>query len=279
MFASLTEQAVLRNILPPLIATVLILAATPCFAGQVQRDLITEKGETHDAPVPHLLEWWTENPLRLDTSGLLLLGIKGKDGKPFTASDYTVEKQVTTLGTLSGHKIVQIILNITPGSRVISQGIASAGGPPAQWKSLLIQQGSGDRYIEIYALRTDQGGLDQPYKSARIYGSGPNAILGTYDPDMGNGGGCSDGYWWFDKADVHEVDFTPLYRAMGKVIPPNATFTPNCWALHPEKSELQTWIQRADAQCHACGGLGEIHATYRIEHGSAISLSVLFTPQ
>lgn len=209
---------------------------------------------------------------------MLLFGVKGKDDKPFTASDYKVEQHVTTLGTLAGHKIVQIILNITPGPRVVAQGFASEDGPPAQWKTLLVQT-SDYRYIEIYALRMDQSGLFQPYESAQIYGSGPNAILGTYDPDRGNGGGCADGYWWFNHEGAHAVDFNPLYRAIGKAIPPNATYTPNCWALHPEKSELRSGVQRSVAECHACGGLGEVHATYRIENSAAVPVSVRFDPQ
>jgi hypothetical protein len=115
--------------------------------------------------------------------------------------------------------------------------------------------------------------------NAGIYGSGENAILGTYDPDTGNGGGCVDGYWWFDNSGPHEVDFSAVFAAISKAIPKNATFTGNCWALDPQHSRIKSTVQRSDAECHACGMLGEIEAKYRIEHGVSKPLAVVFRPE
>ena len=66
-----------------------------------QRQLETEKGETRDALVPHPLSWWTKNPLRLDTSGDLMLGFKAPDGELLTTRDYSEQQTVSILGTLS----------------------------------------------------------------------------------------------------------------------------------------------------------------------------------
>lgn len=207
-----------------------------------------------------------------------MLGRPASDGKIVTAKDYRVSQEVITLGNIAGLRIVQVLTTINPGARIVASGWASAGEPPAQWKSLLVQDGTGDRYIEIYELQAESG-LFQSLKPAAIYGVGPDSILGTYDPDSGNGGGCDDGYWWFDKAGVHAVDFSPLKQAISRAIPPNSTYTSNCWALHPEKEELQSWVQRADAECHACGGLGTVYAHYKIQRGVAIPVSVRFVPE
>jgi hypothetical protein len=197
------------------------------------------------------------------------VGYPSKDGKPITAQDFVIEDHLTVLGTLAGHKIVQVIYTIHA---------CTGNGPAFQWKTLLAQEGASPDFREIYALQIDGDGLFQPFKPAAIYGTGPNAILGTYDPDTGNGGGCSDGYWWFDKEGSHPVDFAPLDRAIAKVLPKGTGFNSRCWALHPKTEKLQRWVQRTDATCHACGGEGEVFAEYRIENDAAIPVSVRFEP-
>jgi len=227
---------------------------------------------------PHPLAWWTQDPLRLDSSGDLVLGAKAHDGQIVTARDYRFEQSVTRLGVLSGHRIVQIITTIHAGPRIVSSGWSTQDAPPSQWKSLLVQTGTNHQYVEIYHL---QGGLGLflPLKPAAIYGTGPDAILATFDPDSGVGGACQDGYWWFDKTGAHDVDFSPLYHAIDAAIPPNSRYPYRCWALDPGKSELQTGVQRRNAECEACGDLGEVSARYRVQHGSAIPVSVSFKPE
>ncbi len=247
-------------------------------AQHLQPRIETEKGGTRGALAAHPLRWWTSNPLRLDTSGDLMLGFKAPDGLPITAKDYRVEQQVVPIGVLAGHEIVQVNTSITPGSRVIAAGFAVGGGDAAEWKDLLAGTGKSGMFAELYGLRIDGGRLVRESK-ARVYGFGLNAILGTYDPDTGNGGGCWEGYWWFDRFGPHEVDFAPFLTAVSRALPADATFTPGCWALHPDASQLKSGVQRRDAQCHACGGLGEVTASYRIEHGLAKPVSVSFTPE
>lgn len=259
------------------VAASCIFLATQLVAQQLQGRLENEKGEYLYPLVAHPLSWWTKDPLRLDTSGDLMLGFMTSNGQPVTAKDYETTEQVLPLGELSGHRIVQVLTTIKAGRRVIAAGFASDDGKDGEWKDLLVSSGMGGSFVDLYALHFDLGELVKK-TSARIYGSGPDAILGTYDPDTGNGGGCLDGYWWFDQAGVHEVDFSPLTQAVSRALPANATFTSRCWALDPEKSELNSWVQKNDATCHACGGLGEVHARYRIEHGIAKPVSVRFDP-
>lgn len=241
--------------------------------GQWQRTLVRGDTEvTHDIPVPHPLAWWTHNPLKLDLSGDLLIGPTPDGRHTLTVRDYRVQQKVTTLGTIEDHRIVQVITTIHAGPRVIRFGGPDAHDPPSQWKSLLVGV-SANRYVEIYAL---QSSLFQ-IGSAGVYGSGPNAFLGTYDPDTGNGGGCSDGYWWFDKAGAHPVDTTKLKAAIRRAVPKDTLYETQCWALHAGVTDLEIEVlPRNEIRCHACGGLGIVHARYRIQSGVAIPVSVRF---
>lgn len=246
----------------------------PAGAQTLKRFVATEKGETRDALIAHPLSWWIRNPLRLDTSGDLMLGSEGPDGKTITAADYQLDQKVTKLGVIAGHTILQVITDIHPGRRVIAAGFASDDGTAGEWKDLLVSDGH-DRFVEIYALHFDVGGMITK-SNAEIYGSGVDAVLGSYDPDTGNGGGCLDGYWWFDKEGAHEVDFSPLNDAISHAIPTHSTFVPNCWALNLRTYELNSSIQQSNPDCHACDILGEVHATYRIKRGVAEPVSVSF---
>lgn len=256
------------------LAFTLLLGSTISSIGQWQRTLVQGDAQvTYDVPAPHPLAWWTHNPLELDESGDLLIGSKANGGIGLTARDYQVQQKVTTLGTIADHRIVQVLTTIHAGPRVATFDGPGVDGPPAQWKSLLVGVGA-NRYVEIYALQINWGGFQ--IGSAGIYGSGPNSILGTDDPDTGNSGGCSDAYWWFDKAGAHPVDFTKLEDAIRQAIPKEGTYMLRCSALHPGEAYLESWVQRLDAKCHACGGLGTVHAQYRIQNGVAIPVSVRF---
>ncbi len=245
---------------------------------QLKEVLQTKKGRSLHNPVPHSLEWWTHDPLRGDTDGDLMLGRSTPHGHTITARDYSTQQKIETIGEISGLRIVQVMTYIHPGPEVIAAGWATLGEPPGVWKDLLVAAPFGDQYIDIYAVHDDMGGLYQMSKAA-IYGKGPEAILSSYDPGAGNGGGCADGYWWFDRKGPHEVNFSPVFAAVRKVIPPGANFTERCWALHPETLHFKSGVQKEGADCKTCGGLGEVEATYKIEAGSARPVSVHFDPK
>jgi len=258
-------------------AVVLLAIAPMSLFAQMQRVFSTGARSTLDRPVPHPLSWWTKDPLRLDEGGMLTIGDSAGNGKTITARDYRVKQEVTPLGTIAGRRIVQVMTTIHPGPRIIFFGWANEGEDPIEWKSLLVQDGIGDRYVEIYKLQSN--GTYPPFRSAAIYGVGPESILGTFDPGIGNGGSCSEGYWWFDKAGAHAVDFSPLEKAIQGVLPRNSTYFSSCSALDPKKAELQSWVQKAGAECHACGGLGTVYAQYKIQEGVAMPVSVRFEPE
>jgi hypothetical protein len=260
-----------------LLAVIFAQAVTMAAAQTLKRQLITEKGSDNDDLIPHPLSWWTENPLRLDSSGDLMLGYNAPDGQPLTAKDYSVDVQVIPVGTLAGHKILEVRTTFHPGPRVIASGWAPKDGSAPEWKDLLITSGPDGKYVDLYALHYDQSGLIR-LQAPAIYGTGPGAILGTFDPDTGNGGGCFDGYWWVDASGPHAVDFSPLVHAVSRAIPANATYASHCRALHLDSMELKSWVQRSDAECHACGGLGQVFADFRIKKGVALPASVRFEP-
>jgi hypothetical protein len=259
--------------------------ATSQTTSQLQRMLVTAKATARDTPSPHPLTWWTQNPLRLDEDRSLLFGIKAADGHIIGARDYSFEQKVTTLGTISGHPIVEVITTIHDQPSLVLPKFTDSEPsepseedvPPTQWKSLLVDADASDRYVEIYRLQAEYGTY-QPMTSATILGTGEDAILRTFDPANGNGGSCSEGYWWFDKSGAHGVDFSPLDRAIAGAQPPATTAWPHCWALASNNDEVRVGVQRTDAKCHACDWVGEIVATYQIKHGRATPTSIHFVP-
>jgi len=201
-----------------------------------------------------------------------MIGIAAKNGAPFSDRDYQVTEKSRVVGVVDGHRIVELITTIRNGPRVVAGGFASASDPPAKWKTLLVGVSGG--YTAVYALRYDTPGLMR-LGPARIYGTGANAILGTYDPDTGNGGGCYEGYWWFDPGGAHNVDFSPLRKAISAALPAGADYTPGCWAMDPQASQIRSYVFKSN-DVH--DKVGDVHAAYRIEHGKAYAVWVHFTP-
>jgi hypothetical protein len=241
------------------LAAALLVAASSTLFGQMQRLRVMSDPEgktgiekTTDRPAPHVLATW----MRKDKEAL-------ENENP--VGGFTFRQMVTTLGTLSGHRIIQVLTRTDPPPALGSQ-------PRPQRKSLLVQVAHSQRYAEIYGLEDDTGGF-LAIQSAAIHGSGPNAILATIDPYDRNA--CSEGYWWFDSAGSHPVDLTPLERAISEAIPAEGTYN-RCWAIHPEKAEIDGWVQHHNPQCRACNWMGELIAKYRIDHGAAIPVSVKF---
>jgi hypothetical protein len=263
--------------LPSLVVTGVFLLQAPTDAFQFQRTVVTDTIDRKDTSSSHPLTWWTQNPLRLDEGDYPLLKANPDDGHIITPRDYRIEQEITTLGAVSGHRIIEVITTFHAGPHLIFNGFPLADSPPTQWKILLVEVGTGDRYVEIYRLQAD-GGLYEQIQSAAVIGVGEDAILRSFDPTTGNGGQCSEGYWWFDKAGAHDVDFSPLDRAIVGVEPTATTAWPHCWALASKNYEVSVGVQRTDAKCHGCDWVGEIDATYQIKDGVVIPVSVRFIP-
>jgi hypothetical protein len=78
-------------------------------AETIQCVIWTEKGELRESLTSHPLTWWTENPLRLDTTGDLMIGLKAPDARVLTPHDYEIQQQLIPIGELAGNKILQVL--------------------------------------------------------------------------------------------------------------------------------------------------------------------------
>jgi hypothetical protein len=250
------------------VSALLFFALTFPANAQWQRVVFTGKGETTDVPAPHPLSYWTGNVLLRDEGTDLCVGCRTSDGRVLTLADYTAITKVSPLGTLSGYPIVQITAHITGDDDKLFS--------PSDWKILLVGVGH-EEYREIYHLQM-WGGSNPPLQSARIVRVDAESVLATYDPDGGNGGGCTDGYWWIDGRGAHALNFDEVYKEIAKKLPANATFATRCWTISMEHQQIKTWAQKADAQCHACGGLGQVVADFTLHGAQAEPTKVEFTP-
>ncbi len=249
------------------LAVMLFLLGASNPAQAQTRHVYSGKGESKDTPSPHPLRYWTDNPLAHDDGGDLCIGCDW-NGKKLTAADWRATTSTTKLGELAGHTLLQILYTIHGDAA--TEGI----GSDFQWK-LLLEQVGPDAYLELYHLQP-QGAEPHPASIVKV---GGESILASYDPDGGNGGGCWEGYWWFDKAGAHEVDFDPVYKAISKKTPPHTTFVTGCWTLHLPEQEIRTAAQLLSAQCHACGFVGNVTARFRLSGPIAEPLEIDFTPE
>jgi hypothetical protein len=235
-------------------------------SAQWQRIVTTSKGGTPDTPEPHSLSYWTVDPFLRDEPNDFCIGCHLESGHLVTEKDYKSECKIIDIGTLAGYPIKQFTCHFTGNAEV------STTFSTEDYKFILIQIGP-DQYREIYHLEVD-GNTFMPLQPARIVDMGTESILATYDPDSGSGGGCSEGYWFFDTSGPHKVDFSAIGAAISQRLPHNANFTMSRWALDLDHQQIKTGAQRADAECHACGGIGEITAQF-VLHGTRAEPGVI----
>lgn len=219
-----------------------------------------------DHPTAHPLAYFTQHPfLRAYENSLC-----HSNDPANCANEYKAKVSARTVGIIEGFKIIELTYTFTPQKDPDND-------LPQIWKSLLVKTGA-DSYREIFHL---QNNLTDPPKlePSKIVHIGPETVLMTQDSDGGNGGGCFEGYWWFDRDGPHSLDFAPMIAAISKKIPANATFTPTCWALDLDRGELKSWVQKRNAECHACGGLGEVRAELRLHNGQVEAANIRFQPE
>jgi hypothetical protein len=236
----------------------LCLGSLPAIA-QWQRIVTTDKGGIPDISQPHPLSCWTNDPILRNETNDFCLGSHLDNGHAITEKDYKSECKVTDLGKLANYSIKQFLCHFTGNAEV--SGVFST----EDYKFILVQTGS-DQFREIYHLQV-WGNTFMPLKPARIIDMDTESILVTFDPDSGNGGGCSEGYWFFDAAGPHQLNFNAVREAISQHLPHNVIFPMSCWALDLEHQQIKTWAQRADAKCRLCGGIGEVTAHFTL-HGA-----------
>jgi len=245
-----------------LIAVLLCLPA----GAQWQRVVFTGKGETKDVPSPHSLSYFTANPFLRD-DGDEFCRICTPEGKAISDNGYSIRGAVKPVAVVAGYPILDVLYYVsTPDTQNNTQ---------VSWKSILVQVGP-DLYREIFHLQTS--GPAPSIQPSRIVQSGNEPVLMTMDRDGGNGGGCWEGYWWFDRSGPHSLDFSRLQTAIKDRLPENARFNGSCSNLDLSAQQVKSAVQKSDARCHACDWVGEVTAAFRLDGPTVEPVSVNFKP-
>lgn len=246
-----------------------LTALSSIATGQWQRLVFSGKGgsDVLDVPVEHPLSYFTANPfLRDDGDDLCVLC--PREGKAESAQHYTIRTEVKPVGVLAGYRILDVLYYV--GSREMNADLTDV-----KWKSILVQVGP-DRFKEIFHLSAFYTTVS--IAPSRIIQSGNERILATMDSDGGNGGGCWEGYWWFDKAGPRPLDFTGLSKAIGESVPKHTSYQISCSHLDLETQEVKAAVQKIPATCHACDWIGEFTARFRLEGANAVPVDIQYKP-
>jgi len=94
----------------------------------------------------------------------------------------------------------------------------------------------------------------------------------------GSGGFCTEEYWWFDQAGPHRLNFDAVAEALRKAVPENSEVGVHCQAPDLVEQTFRGDVRRRDAECRACGMLGDVTAKFKLQGAVAIPSDVEFTP-
>jgi hypothetical protein len=216
------------------------------LSGQWQRISLDQRRGVTDVPEPHPLSYFTANPFLRHEGGDLCI-------RCTPSLEYSIRTHVRPVGVLAGYHIVDALYYVSPGRNSNSDQV--------KWKSVLVQTGP-DLYREIFHLQVFYASVS--LTPSRIIQSGSESVLATMDSDGGNGGGCWEGYWWFDQAGPHPLDFSRLKAAVVGGLPGNTAFNITCGNLNLNSEQVQSSVQRSDARCRACDLLGRVTARFRL---------------
>jgi hypothetical protein len=244
----------------------LVFSASFPLSAQWQRMVFSGKGEGVDAPSPQPLSYFTANPFLRDDGDDLCVACTPGD-KANSGQRYTIQTAVKPVGRLAGYRIIDILCYLGP----------RGGGEPVdvKWKFILVQVGA-NRYREIFHLQAFYTTVS--ISPSRIIRSGNEAVLATMDADGGNGGGCWEGYWWFNSTGPHSLDFSHLQAAIKNRIPKNTVFATSCAHLHFDTQEIRSGVQKSEARCHACDWVGDVTARFRLVGPIVEPVKIRFQP-
>jgi hypothetical protein len=249
-----------------LLGALLTVALCLPVSGQWGRILWSGKGESSDIPSAHSLSYFTANPYLRD-DGNDFCALCTPEDRAKSAERYSIEPMVRPVGVLAGYRIVDVLYDVTKRNE--------SGPSEVAWKSILVNIGP-DRYKEIFHLQASGGAPS--LKPSSIVTSGRERVLATMDFDGGVGGGCWEGYWWFDRAGPHALDFSPLKVAIEKRIPQNARFSTSCSDLDLKSALVRSGVQKIHPECHACDWVGEVSARFRLSGPIVEPLTIEFKP-
>ena len=233
-------------------------------SSQWQRVMMSGKGTVTDTPAPHPLRYFTANAFLRDDGNELCTRCT-PEGKAESAGKYSIRSTAKPVGSLAGYSVFDVLYYVSEKENPSLNEV--------KWKSILVRVGP-DRYREIFHLENSFSTIS--IQASQIVQTGPERVLVTMDPDGGNGGGCIEGYWWFDRSGPHPLDFSHLRAAIANQVPKNSNFGISCSYLNLESQRVQSWVQKAAAQCHACDFLGQVTAQFRLEGAMLEPVAVSF---
>ena len=231
---------------------------------QWRRDVYSWKGSWSDVPSPHALSYYTDNPfLRDEVNDLCVVCTPA--GKAESAKKYAVRTEVKPVGVLAGFRVFDVLYYL---------GERGQGAPAApKWKSILVEVGP-DSLQEIFHLQASR--VPVSLKPSSIVQSGGERVLVSMDRDGGNGGGCWEGYWWFDRDGPHRLDFSGLEAAIKNQLPEGVIAQVSCSNLNLGEQIVRSWVRKIQPECRTCDVIGEVTARYRLNGASVVPIEVKF---
>lgn len=88
---------------------------------------------------------------------------------------------------------------------------------------------------------------------------------------------CTGAFWVLENSGPTPADFSAVDRAIAKALPQGTVaITPMCEAVHFDKQEVRVDVEKASADCNACGFEGSVSVKFKFEGPRAVPLSSRF---
>lgn len=244
----------------------LLLSVFPAH-GQWERVVYSGKGIDRDVPSPHPLNYFTTDPFLRDDGNELCVSCT-PDGRAKAAERYSIRAEVESVGILAGFRILDVLYYVSSRETPNYDAV--------KWKFILVQVGP-DRYREIFHLQAFYSTVS--ISPSRIIQSGNERVLVSVDSDGGNGGGCWEGYWWFDESGPHALDFSIVKAAIYARVPQNSSFGMTCSNLDLKSERIRSEVQGSQAECRACRYLGVVTTSFHLDGRVLRPVDIDFEPK
>lgn len=179
------------------------------------------------------------------------------------------------IGAVFGKHIVQVVY--ARKTKSDQEGsISRDEGSRSYWKSILAETTPGI-YREIFLLKGEGAFWSWPPSPPAIVSAGDTKVLFTSDQTTSREMWCTGAFWVLEKSGPTPADFSAVRRTIAKALPQGTdVITPMCAAVHLEKEEVQVDVQKASADCNACGFEGSVSVKFKFEGARAVPLSSSF---
>jgi hypothetical protein len=173
------------------------------------------------------------------------------------------------LGSSFEKSIIQIVFTIV--------GESQNDQSQPYWKSIVIESRPG-MYRELLLLKNEGGFWSGPPKRAEIMNAGTTQLLVSNDGTTSRDMWCTGEFWVLGESGAVLADFSEVEAAINKAVPKGAqNITPMCAAVNPGTLEVRGDVQKANAECNACGELGNVVVKFKFEGQRAVPISANFS--